>query len=174
MQSGMVFAAILGLCFSLEGATVAAAADRPNNYALGVCGVAFDSQITFLVPPDDTTEDNAPAASTQLPKPCDGVVVGTFSANVFTPVQGSFISVDMRATCVGTGGYPRACTVGDAVLANPGHTVLQEYLLDAQSVSITLIWPRLRKGIWKFEVLPGGNRSAAVYHRNFTATALSQ
>jgi hypothetical protein len=180
MRSLFVVPTVLVVWLCLEQATVAGAAESPSgkariNWAFGLCGTATSSKIAAIKPPDTSTDDNPPAAFVELSKACNGVVVGNFSANVNTPFEGTFISIDMRATCLATGGFPKPCSVGEQFLAKHAQTILQaNYAPNPRENSITMIWPRLSPGIWRFEVLPGGDGKASLFNRNFTATALEQ
>src|SRR5690349_2836264 len=104
-----------------DRAVSAAAAKRIAAASAGPCWIAFDTQTSTLTPPDDSTTDNVPAHSIDLRKPCVGEVIGTFSSEVTAPA-GSFLHIDMRATCIATGGFTSPCTVGTVAFASPGHT----------------------------------------------------
>jgi len=137
-----------------------------------VCGIALDYAVGTIKPADDSSADNPTGASAQLTKHCSGPVIGTFSGVIYTPVQGSFISIDMRATCIRTGGFAYHCTVGEQVLAKHEHTILEgNYHPNPEADTITMIWPWLRSGQWQFEVLLGGDGEATVSRRTFTAVA---
>jgi hypothetical protein len=141
--------------------------------ATGVaCRVGYDTEAAALVPPDDSTTDNPPAATVTFSKKCSGVVLGVFSGEV-TTMAGDFLHLDMRATCTGTGGYATHCTVGDQVFASPGHTFFQNDVAAVHDGSVQMVWTGLARGVWKFEVLPGGNNSANLQFRTFVVTAYS-
>ncbi len=137
----------------------------------GGCRTGYDTQTSTLVPPDDSTPDNVAAATVNLRKPCPGAVVGSFVGEMATNVAGDFIHLDMRATCTGTGGFAMPCTVGQQVFASPGHTFVQTQQTTVQTRAMTMVWPGLRRGLWRFEVLPGGNNSANVQFRTFVVEA---
>jgi hypothetical protein len=61
------------------------------------------------------------------------------------------------------------------VLANSSGEVFAIHRsADPRGKSVTMIWPRLRQGVWRFEVLPGGDGASSLSGRTFTATALDQ
>ncbi len=181
---------LVGLVFVLAGAGLVAAsspdpAEHPRAADTGVaavpratgqvagggCRVGFDTQTATLVPPDDTTSDNVAASTVRLHKTCQGPVVGTFSSEVATPGAGDFVHVDMRATCVGTGRQTNPCTVGEEVFASPGHSFFQNGQASTHVGAVTMVWTGLKRGNWKFEVLPGGNGVANLQFRAFTVEA---
>jgi hypothetical protein len=86
---------------------------------------------------------------------------------------GGYITIDMRATCVRTAGFTNPCTVGQQVFAFPPHTYLQSARASAQTHSMIMAFPALKTGLWKFEVLPGGNNSAALQYRTFRIETFS-
>jgi hypothetical protein len=178
MRNWMAIPVLLAFSLYLEGATAATGATKRlfRGSFVGspsLCAIAFDSSDITVIPPDNTTDDNPRAASVTFPKPCTGTVIGTFFSVTQTPVEGSFISIDMRATCIAGGGFPRHCSVGEQVLANQAHTIFESHVnADLKANSITMIWPQLREGVWEFAVLPGGDGTATLSSRTFTATAL--
>lgn len=135
----------------------------------GVCRMGYDTQLNSLTPPDDSTGDNPPAGSVNLRKTCQGAVVGTFVAEVTT--GSGYLHLDMRATCTGTGGMTGACTVGQQVLASPGHTFLKNEPAVGETQSMTMVWTGLKKGLWRFDALVGGINGASVMFRTFTVEA---
>lgn len=139
----------------------------------GVCKMGYDTQTGTLTPPDDSTSDNPPAGSIRLNKPCTGAVLGTLSSELSTPNSSDFVHLDMRATCVGTGGYTNPCTVGQTVFASPGHTFFRNGAASLAVHSMTMVWNGLRRGVWVFEALPGGNNSANLQFRTFTVEAFN-
>jgi hypothetical protein len=140
----------------------------------GDCRIGFDTQTNVLTPPDDSTSDNVPAGTVNLTKQCQGAVVAVFSSEVNASAAGEFIHLDMRATCTGTGGFTNPCTVGQIVFGQPGHTFFQNAAVSGIQVhSMTMVFPGLRRGLWRFEVLPGGNGTAFVDFRTFTVQAFA-
>lgn len=139
----------------------------------GGCRMGYDTQTSTNIPPDDSTSDNVPAASVTITKPCAGAVVGQFTTEVSTPTAGAFIHIDMRATCTGTGGFASPCTVGNQVFASPGHTFLQNVQAGSQTHAVNMVWTQLKRGIWRFEVLPGGNNSGNLEFRTFHVEAFA-
>lgn len=134
----------------------------------GGCGMAYDSETSTNIPPDDTTSDNAPAAVATLKKGCPGSTVAVFESEMSTPSSADFIHLDMRATCTATGGYSNPCTVGSTFYASPGHTFAQNGPTSFGTRSVQQVFTALKRGVWKFEVLPGGNNSANLQFRTFT------
>jgi hypothetical protein len=126
-----------------------------------------------LVPPDDSTADNVPANTVTLSKGCPGAVMGLWVGETSTPTAGDFIHMDMRATCTGTGGFSSPCTVGQQVFGSPGHTFVQNAVSGSQTHSLQMMWTALPRGVWQFDVLPGGNNRANIQFRSFTVQAFS-
>ncbi len=189
-RSGVLLAVGAGLALVLAGSGlgVASAPDPANHergtghgvqpdprvtgqVAGGGCRAGFDTQTATLVPPDDSTTDNVAASTVRLHKTCQGPVVGTFSAEVATPGAGDFVHLDMRATCTGTGRQTNPCTVGEQVSASPGHSFFQNGQASTHVGAVTMVWTGLKRGNWKFEVLPGGNGVANLQFRTFTVEA---
>jgi hypothetical protein len=161
-------------------AVVAGSADHPRQPKAGAqitgvatgggCRLAYDTDTATNIPPDDSTADNVPASSVTMTKSCGpGAVVGRFSSEVFTQA-GDFIHIDMRATCTATGGFGSPCTVGQQVFASPGHSFFQNSA-GFEINAVNMVWTGLRKGVWRFEVLPGGNNNANLQFRTFTVEA---
>jgi hypothetical protein len=151
----------------------AAAAKRITAASAGPCWIAFDTQTSTITPPDDSTSDNPPASTIDLRKPCVGEVIGTFSSEVSTTGAGSFIHIDMRATCIATGGFTSPCTVGTVAFASPGHTFFQNNVQPGIEVNTTtMVWNTLPRGVWRFQVLPGGGGGANLQFRTFVVTTL--
>jgi hypothetical protein len=175
LSAAMAIGLILGQT-AVSSATEKRAASKAGKIvgvSAGPCRVGFDTRTGTLTPPDDSTSNNVPAASVDIGKPCVGEVIGTFSSEVFTSGAGSFIHIDMRATCIGTGGFSSPCTVGTQVFASPGHTFFQNNVQPgAENNSVTMVWNTLPRGIWRFEVLPGGNGTAFLDFRAFEVSAL--
>jgi hypothetical protein len=139
----------------------------------GGCRFGYDTQSSTNIPPDDSTADNAPAASVSIKKTCAGAVVGHFTSEVSTPAAGDFIHIDMRATCTATGGLSSPCTVGQQVFASPGHSFFQNAQSAIGTHAVDMVWTGLKKGVWKFDVLPGGNGNANLQFRTFTVEAFN-
>jgi hypothetical protein len=137
----------------------------------GSCAAGSDTQNSDFTPADDTTNDNPAAAGANLLKTCDGLTIGTFSAEVSTVTANSFIHLDMVATCIAAAGQPSPCTPGQTVFALPGHTFFRTTsgANGAWQVhSMTMVWPALPKGKWAFRVKPGGDGTATLGYRTFT------
>jgi hypothetical protein len=80
----------------------------------------------------------------------------------------------MRATCTGKGGFTSPCTVGQQVIALPGDSFFQNNSgFGGETNAMDMVWPGLKRGVWKFEVLPGGDPSSFVEFRTFTVTAFT-
>src|SRR4051794_26684868 len=123
------------LALSASTVLVLAQGDHPRNNTAspqaplaatvtnqGACAAGADTRTDILTPPDDSTSDNLPAGAISLVKTCDGITIGTFSAEVTTTNAGAFIHIDMVANCTATAGQSNPCTVGQTVSALPGHT----------------------------------------------------
>lgn len=133
-----------------------------------LCRIGFDTQAWTNIPPDDSTSNNTPAGSVTVKKTCHGVVIGRFTSEITTPATGDFIHIDMRATCVGSGGLTNACTPGQEAYASPGHSFFQSGQAPLHVGAVNMVWSGLKVGLWRFEVLPGGNNSANLQFRSFT------
>ena len=139
----------------------------------GGCGMGYDTQSSTLIPPDDSTSDNVAAATVTLKKVCAGAVTVQFVSETGTATAGDFVHIDMRATCVGTGGLANPCTVGQQVFGSPGHTFLQNATSGVQTHAVQMVWSALPRGRWRFEVLPGGNNRASLQFRSFVVEAFN-
>jgi hypothetical protein len=142
----------------------------------GGCSMGYDTQTATLTPPDDSTSDNPPAGVVTINKPCPGAVVGNFTSEVNNTVAGDFIHIAMRATCIGPAGMTDPCTVGSQFFAHPGtgvHIFMRSTQGSYQTHSVQGVWTGLKRGRWKFEVLPGGNNSADLVYRSFVVEAFS-
>ena len=144
-----------------------------GSTAGSVCGMAYDTETGTLTPADDSPQDNAAAGSVSLVKKCRGAVIATFTGEINTPNTGSFLHMDARATCTGTGGFDNPCTVGQVVQGDPGHTFLVNGQDVQQTHSMRWIFTSLKKGNWTFEALPGGDGTGFVEFRTFTAEAFN-
>jgi hypothetical protein len=134
----------------------------------GACAAAADTRTDILVPPDDSTVDNAPAGAVALTKTCDGITIGTLTTETNTSGAGDFIHLDMFADCVAAAAQPNPCTVGQRVFAFPGHTFVQTVQAGTQTHTMSMVWPSLQKGRWRFFAKVGGNNHAFVDFRTFT------
>jgi hypothetical protein len=139
----------------------------------GGCRMGYDTQSSTLIPPDDSTSDNVAAATVNIRKVCPGAVTGMFVSEVSTPNAADFIHIDMRATCTGTGGLASPCTVGQQIFASPGHTFMRNGTDTVQTNSVQMVWTGLPRGLWRFDVLPGGNNSANLQFRSFVVEAFN-
>jgi len=137
----------------------------------GTCKMAFDTEVGVLVPPDDTTANNPAAGSVTFKKQCVGAVVARFVGEVSTPAASDFIHMDIRATCVGTGGVTAPCTVGQQVFGQPGHTFVQSGPTSTGTRSLQELFANLPRGLWRFDALPGGNGTAFLDFRSLTVEA---
>ena len=135
------------------------------------CRVGYDTQASTLVPPDDSTTNNTPAAAVQFKKRCRGGVVALLTSEISTPGASDFVHMDMRATCVGTGGFGSHCTVGQQVFASPGHSFVQNGAASFHVGVVQMAWTMLLPGVWRFEALPGGNGVANLQFRSFVVQA---
>jgi hypothetical protein len=145
-------------------------APQVNGVANEFCRVGYDTRRPALVPPDDSTSNNTPAASVAFDKPCVGAVFGHFTSEVRTSDPGDFIHVDMSAQCIRALG-PRPCTPGEVVFAEPGHTFFRNTVGTFQTHAVMMVWPDLDSGRWRFFVRVGGNNSASVEFRAFKVEA---
>ena len=157
----------------VRGTTTAKALKIVGQSTGGGCRMGYDTQTGTLIPPDDSTPDNAAAATVNLRKVCPGPVTAMFVSEVSTPGAGDFIHIDMRATCTGTGGMASPCTVGQQVFGSPGHTFMRHGTASVQTNSVQMVWTGLRRGLWRFEVLPGGNNSANLQFRSVVVEAFN-
>jgi hypothetical protein len=170
----------------VSGAVVAVARDggdqglratsaRPQvavNSSGGLCKAGFDTRRGDFVPESDVATDNPPANRVTLTKGCAGVAAATFSAETNTSDAGDFIHLDMRATCVGSGGFSsHHCTVGTSRLGQPGLTLFQTVEEGTQVHSMTMVFTGLSRGKWRFDALVGGNNHAFVDFRTFAVQA---
>jgi hypothetical protein len=135
------------------------------------CRTSYDTETSSNTPPDESTTDNVPAASVQFKKPCAGAVIASFDTEVNGSGASDFLHADVRGTCVGTGGTASPCTVGSVVFASPGHTFLQTGATTVGTRSAQWVFANLPRGIWKFEVLPGGNGAAFLGFRTLIVSA---
>ena len=185
----MLFGICTAVALVLTGGAVASAAGDGANHARptggdvstkavgtstgGGCGMGYDTETAENKPPDDSTTNNAPAAVVTLKKTCPGAVVANFTSELSTPTASDFIHVDMRATCTATGGLSMPCTVGQEIFGSPGHTFLQHGAATKTTGSMQMVWTGLKRGVWKFEVLPGGNNVASLQFRTFVVEAFA-
>lgn len=138
----------------------------------GGCSMGFDTETGPVTPPDDSTGDNTPAAVVILAKPCSGPVVGQFASEA-TIASGGFIHLDMRATCIGSGGFTNHCSVGQQVSGRPGHTFFDSNAGTTETHAMNMVWV-LRPGQWRFEVLPGAGGASSLGFRTFTVEAFAR
>jgi hypothetical protein len=153
------------------GETAVAGASLVTGTSTVICRFGYDVEVDTLVPPDDSTTDNPPAASTSFAKPCPGVVVAQLSSEMAMPTAADFIHLDMRATCLSPMTFVNPCTVGQTFFGTPAHAFAQNGPSTLGTRTVTMAFPALKRGRWKFEVLPGGNGVARMQSRTFTATA---
>jgi hypothetical protein len=137
----------------------------------GPCKAGYDDETSTLTPPDDSTIDNPPAASVSFKKQCAGLVIVRFSGEYTGPSTSSFIHMDLRATCTATGGTSTPCTVGQVVFGQPGHTFFQNGQSSVGVRTMQWVFPALKRGVWKFDALPGGGGSASLGFRTLTVEA---
>ena len=142
-----------------------------GNSAQGPCKLGYDTETSTLTPPDDSTTDNSPAGTVQFKKGCPGAVVARWDGEYNGTGSSDFLHMDMRATCVGTGGFNSPCTVGQQVFGSPGHTFLQTGGATEGTREAQWVFTGLKRGQWKFEALPGGNNSASIGFRTLTVEA---
>lgn len=187
-RTGLLIAAAL-----LLGATVATAGDAKERSQSGldkarkavptaelneICKMGFDFVAdTDPLPNDDTPKNNPPVLQVQMKKPCEGTVLGLFTAEILTADGGEVLLV-MDATCTAAGGFANACTPGERVFADPGATefvYLQRNILGTQTHAMNMVWPNLKRGVWRFRVrLSGGDDGATpakVGYRSFIVQA---
>lgn len=162
---------------SMAGGAGVAVGDGPTGASTsGGCASGYDTRFNQLKPPDgNETHDNPPAASIRLRKPCAGAVHGFFTSEITAPTQNDFINIEMRATCIGTGQLSNPCNVGQQFFAAPGRARLAEGPTTLGTRSMNMVWPGLARGVWRFEVVPGGNPSVTsgsqLIYRTFTVEA---
>jgi hypothetical protein len=101
--------------------------------------------------------------SVSIKKPCQGVVVGQFVTEMGQSDTGSgFLVGLMLATCMGSGGYSNPCVKDSEVLASPGEMVLDgDVQPEVETRSMNAVWPSLKRGVWKFEMLVRGDGAIA-------------
>jgi hypothetical protein len=167
----------VGTALVAAGGTYALAAPGPvvitgaGVSSGGPCKIGYDTSSATLTPPDELLADNPVAGSVTLRKGCAGAVVGEFSSEVRTAT--GVVTLSMWATCVGTGGFEDACTVGDQVVARPGYTYLAEGDSSEPTTSVhsmQMVFPALPRGRWRFDAVPGGG-NATLHARTFVVTA---
>jgi hypothetical protein len=140
----------------------------------GACRAGYDAESQTFTPPDSTTADNPAAATVTITKPCPGAVVGRFTSETATTPGTGFLDIDMRATCIGKGGFTNPCAVGQQVFALPGNTIFQfNSGFFGMANAVDLVWPGLKRGVWRFEVLPGGDGFSILGNRMFTVMAFN-
>ncbi len=148
-----------------------------TNTTGGVCKTGFDTQTDTIYPPDDTVSNNPAAGKVVMTKACGGAVAVTFSSETSAQASGDFIDLSFQATCTGTGGYRTHCTVGKVKEGSPGHINFSNYqgTNTTDSHAYTQVFSGLKRGKWKFEVLPGSNGSltAAVRWRTTMVQAFN-
>lgn len=179
--------AIAALLGALPGAAFAAPgqdkarAERNHQPAAAaaegvkLCGLGVTTSVTDATPPDDEDVDtNMVVLSTTLTKRCEGVLVASFSSEVYTPKEGDFIHTGMFAVCVNKAGLDDACTPGDRLYASPGHTYFRNTVGLPQTHSFMSAWSGLKPGKWRIEVEAGGNASAKLGYRTLKAEAYSK
>jgi hypothetical protein len=142
-------------------------APKSNKATMKPCQSAFNIGFGTLIPPDDLPSDNPPASRIEMINDCAGTVLGTFMAETVVPHRDGFIHIDMRATCLGPARFADACKTGDQVIAFPPHTFLQTSKGSAETHGMIMAWPKLKKGHWRFEVLPGGDGESRIQFRTF-------
>ena len=153
------------------GATSLTGTSLVTGTSTVVCRLGYDVETDTLIPPDDSTTDNPPAAAITLAKPCPGAVVAELTSEMAVPGAADFIHMDMRATCLATLTFVNPCTPGQVVLGSPGHPFVQEGPSSFGTHSVTMVFPALKRGRWRFEALAGGNNVARLQFRTFLATA---
>ena len=165
------------------GGTWAVAAARPSDDGSstvtgrgvstgGPCRVGYDTETALLTPPDELLADNPVAGSVTMATGCAGAVVAEFSSEV--RASSGLVTLSVWATCVGPGGAPDPCTVGDQVVARPGYTYLAQgdsFETTTSTHSMQMVFPALPRGRWRFEAVPGGNGTATLKYRTFVVTA---
>jgi hypothetical protein len=172
------------LALALAGATGANAAKSalarttrvsPPVTGVGsaVCKMAWVTAQNNLAAPQGAAIANA--GTLTMVKPCQGTVIGTFSAEVFTPGAADSLQISVTATCLGPYGQPNPCITGEIDVANPGSIYFQRQTQpDAEANSFTVVWPNLKRGLWKFVVrLTGSGPSAHLGYRTFTVEAFA-
>lgn len=169
----------LGAVIALTAATFVQAADEDPSRTAGPkvvtsagtayfpCEAGWSTRTGGFTPLDDSTADNASAATATFVKTCVGPVTATFSSEFNGGGNADdYIHVDVRATCVSGAGMRRHCSVGSKVWATPDHVYMFE---DDDNVyhngSMTFVFPDLKVGKWKFEVKPGGDGASYLNFR---------
>ena len=172
------------LALALAGATGANAAKSAlarttrvsppvSGVGSAVCKMAWVTATNNLAAPPSSGIANAGALA--MVKPCQGTVIGTFSAEVNTPSATDSLEIRMKATCVGAGGQPNPCLTGETHFANPDIVFFQKQTQpEAEANSFTVVWPNLKRGTWQFVVqLTGTGPNAYVGYRTFTIEAFA-
>jgi hypothetical protein len=146
-----------------------ALAGSSHSSSGGACRLGYYTNHSFTTPPSNP--NYLTVASVTVTKPCAGAVIGNFTTQVDTAaVTFPFLLAEMRATCVGTGGYTTHCTVGAEVNASPAMTTLSE-TPETGTRSFVAAWHGLQKGKWDFEVDLTGDGRSFVENRAFTVEA---
>ena len=141
-----------------------------------LCKMGFQTQQNFFTPATGPLLTNPDAAIVTMIKPCAGPVIGTFVTETYTPGLTDKISLGMQAVCLGSGGQLNPCTTGQKIVASPDSNVT--YLqhnsqFQAETNSMTMVWPALKKGKWRVEVKLEGAGTARVDFRTFTVQAFA-
>ncbi|MBW3593312.1 MAG: hypothetical protein KY396_06435 [Actinobacteria bacterium] len=170
----------------ISGATVVVAADgpspqrgtaddrspatnaKPTGSKNSICLLAFDTRTEYLDLPGAVTT----VAAVKARKPCPGAAIGSFTAGTYVGAGGAISVHSMKATCVATGRFSNPCTVGESVNAILGGNTLRWDPGDWETHNLQLVWPHLKRGVWRFEVLLFGREAAtdSVTTRTFTVT----
>jgi hypothetical protein len=144
-----------------------AAADT-NGWKNSVCLLAYDTHTEYVDLPGAATT----VAAVRARKPCPGATIGSFTADTYVGVGGALSIQSMKATCVATGGFSNPCAVGQTAFARLGGNALRWGSGDWETHGVDLLWPNLRRGVWRFEVLVFGRDAAvdSLSTRTFTVT----
>jgi hypothetical protein len=183
-MTGRVFAAAAGIAAVTIMAMPASAMAGPRtNRSLGtevsgtmggsVCRAGYQTKVGDFVPLDDTTADNAAAATVTLKKSCAGAVVAQFTSEIWVVASGS-LHVDFYATCTSTGGFAHPCTVGQKVKASPGDFILSDDPVDSLAThTATMIFKGLKRGVWRIDAVPGGDGASGLDYRTLFVQAFN-
>lgn len=179
-RSALILATAATLFGSMPGGS-APALERPAPKAVAqadggggtICKMGFSTSNVLMTPPDDSVDGNPAANVVTMTKPCAGPVFAVWSGEVGTQLAGGSISMWVRAKCIGTGGQPNPCTVGEVVNAAPGETNLAEGQEALQTHTMQFVFPKLKRGKWRFRAIPAGAAQAYVDYRTFRVDAYS-
>jgi hypothetical protein len=126
----------------------------------GGCRAAVDTDTNAVTPAFGGTV----VSSVTMTKTCPGIVIGQFTAETdgSGTATNDFVRVSLRATCTGAGGQTNPCAVGQVVFAQPAPMRLDDNLqAEIETRGMDAVFPNLRRGIWRFDAVAGGDGTNA-------------